>query len=266
MRFLAAAVLALLLAPAFAAPAGYAQRKEVRHFVDEMAKKHKFSRKELGRIFAQAEFQPAIVKAMNQPAEAPPNSWQAYRAIFLSPKRAEYFREELENYLVFTRDAHLNPLTLKGSYAGAIGIPQFMPGTYRRYAVDYDGDGRANLAASAADAIGSIGNYLRAHGWAEGEPAAVAADVTGDLWHKLAESGVAPVHRADELPAFGVKPAVPLAENTPCALVELATPGRPSEFRVTFVNFFVLTRYNRAVFYVGAVLDLADALVKAKGG
>jgi membrane-bound lytic murein transglycosylase B len=328
VKILLALILALQLVPAAAAQVDFTQRREVQVFIGEMAKKHKFSRKELRRILADAEFQPSIIKAMNQPAEAPPNSWQSYRALFLSPgrvqagvefwnrnaeplrraaaefgvpeevivaiigvetiygrnlgtyrvidalatlafdypKRAEFFREELENYLVFTRDARLNPLSLKGSYAGAIGIPQFMPGTYRRYAVDYDGDGRANLATSPADAIGSIGNFLRAHGWASGEPAAVAAQVSGEAWRKLADDGVAPVHRADELPAFGVRPAVALQPGTPCALIEFTNPGQPSEFRVGLQNFFVLTRYNRAVFYVGAVLDLAAELARARAG
>lgn len=325
-RALIAAALVLQMTPLAAEPTAYHQRKDVAQFVEEMVQKHGFTRKALGRVFGQAQFQPAIIKAMERPAESPLASWQPYRAVFLSPerveagvqfwnrhaealgraakefgvpgeiiiaiigvetvygrnvgthrvidalatlafdypKRAEFFREELENYLLFTREMRLDPLVLKGSYAGAIGIPQFMPGSYRRFAVDYDGDGRADLATSPADAIGSIGNFLRAHGWARGESAAFGAQVKGDGWRKLVDGGVTPVHRASDLPGFGVKPDVPLPADTLCALIELETQGQPSEFRVTFQNFFVLTRYNRSSFYAAAVLDLAAELARTR--
>jgi membrane-bound lytic murein transglycosylase B len=180
------------------------------------------------------------------------------------PKRAEFFRGELENYLIVAREARIDPLRVKGSYAGAIGIPQFMPGTYRQFAVDYDGDGRINLASSAADAIGSIGNFLQAHGWARGEPIAFGAEVVGDDWRKLANAGTTPIYRAADLPAFGIKPAVLLPADTGCALIELETQGQPSEFRIGLGNFRVLTRYNRSVLYAAAVLDLATELFKAR--
>ncbi len=324
-RILFALALALQMTPAGAEPPAYLQRKDVAQFIDEMAQKHGFTRKELGRVFGQAQFQPAIIKAMERPPESPLSSWQFYRALFLNPqrveagvqfwnqhaealgraatefgvpgeiivaiigvetvygrnvgayrvidalatlafdypKRAEFFKEELENYLLFTREMRIDPLVVKGSYAGAIGIPQFMPGSYRRFAVDYDGDGRADLATSPADAIGSVGNFLRAHGWARGEPVAFGAQVTGEGWRKLVDAGITPVYRAADLPGFGVKLAVPLTSDTLCALIELETQGQPSDFRVTLQNFFVLTRYNRSSFYATAVLDLAAELARA---
>jgi len=323
-----------LLAAAFALPAasvaapGYPQRKEVKQFIAEMVHKHRFTRSELDRVFGRAQFQPAIIKAMEQPAETALASWQAYRALFINreridagvqfwnhhaeplgraatefgvpaeiivgiigiettygrnvgtyrvidalstlafdyPKRADFFRTELENYLVFTREMRIDALRVKGSYAGAIGIPQFMPGSYRRFALDYDGDGHIRLSTSAADAIGSIGNFLKSHGWARGEPVAFGAEVKGEDWRKLADTGVAPAHRAADLPGFGVKPAVPLPPDTLCALIELETPGQPSEFRVTLRNYFVLTRYNRSNLYASAVLDLAAELARARTG
>ncbi|HEY6242285.1 MAG TPA: lytic murein transglycosylase B [Burkholderiales bacterium] len=323
---LLAAALLLPGISAAAQPPAYAQRKEVRQFIEEMVKKHGFARKDLNRIFSQAQFQPTIVKAMEQPAETALASWQAYRALFLSPqrieagvqfwnrnaeplaraagefgvpeeiivgiigvettygrnvgtyrvidalstlafdypKRAQFFRDELENYLMFTREAGIDPLRVKGSYAGAIGIPQFMPGSYRRFALDYDGDGQTNLATSPADAIGSIGNFLKAHGWTRGEPVAFGAEVTGEGWRKLVEAGVTPANRAADLPGFGVKPSVALPSETLCALIELETPGQPSDFRVTLRNFFVLTRYNRSNLYATAVLDLAAALARER--
>jgi membrane-bound lytic murein transglycosylase B len=322
-----AAALALQIAWA-AAPPAYPRREEVKQFIGEMVKKHGFTRKDLNRVFGKAQFQPAIIKAMEQPAETALASWQAYRAIFINPqrveagvqfwnrnaeplkraaaefgvpeeiivgiigvettygrnigtyrvidalvtlafdypKRAQFFRGELENYLMLSREAGIDPLRVKGSYAGAIGIPQFMPGSYRRFAVDYDGDGTSNLATSPADAIGSIGNFLKAHGWARGEPVAFSAEVSGEGWRKLVEGGITPASRAADLPGFGVKLAVFLQPDTRCALIELETPGQPSDFRVTLQNFFVLTRYNRSNLYAAAVLDLATELARARPG
>lgn len=326
MRALFALLLALHLVPAAADPASYLHRKEAKQFISEMVSKHGFARKDLNRVFDSAQYQPAIINAMMQPAEVALGSWQAYRAIFINPqridagvqfwslneeplrrasaqfgvpeeiivgiigvetiygrnvgtyrvidalstlafdypKRAEYFRGELENYLVFTRDARIDPLRMKGSYAGAIGIPQFMPGTYRRFALDYDGDGRINLASSAADAIGSIGNFLQAHGWARGEPVAFPAEVSGENWRQLTSPDGTTVCRAADLPAFGVKIPVALPADAGCALIELETQGQPSEFRIGLHNFRVLTRYNRSALYASAVLDLAAELVKAR--
>jgi len=132
--------------------------------------------------------------------------------------------------------------------------------------VDYDGVRLSNLATSPADAVGSIGNFLKAHGWAKGEPVAFSAEVSGEGWRKLAEAGITPANRAAELPGFGVKLAVPLPPDTRCALIELETPGQPSDFRVTLQNFFVLTRYNRSNLYAAAVMDLASELARAKSG
>ena len=121
------------------------------------------------------------------------------------PPRAEFFRSELEAYLLFARDADLDVLGVRGSYAGAIGIPQFMPGSYRRWAVDYDGDGVARLRSSPTDAIGSVANFLRSHGWVPGEPIGYAADIG----------------TADPAPllALGIKPARTLAELSSTGLV-----------------------------------------------
>lgn len=193
----------------------------------------------------------------------------SYRAIdalatlaFDYPKRADFFRAELENYLVFTRQARIDPLRIKGSYAGAIGIPQFMPGTYRRFAVDYDGDGVANLAASAADAVGSIGNFLKGHGWVRGAPIASVAQVSGDGWRKLLEAGVLPSVRAADLAGFGVKTAAALPADALCSIIELE--GQPTEYRVGLQNFYVLTRYNRSNLYASAVVDLAGELARTR--
>jgi membrane-bound lytic murein transglycosylase B len=179
------------------------------------------------------------------------------------PPRAPYFRAELENFLLFARDRRLDVLTVRGSYAGAIGIPQFMPGTYRRYAIDFDGDGACDLR-DAADAIGSVANFLKQHGWRRGEPALLDAQVSGADLSAYADGGLRPRYSVEELEsagahAYGVAPA-----DERAVLVELQTPGLASEFRIGFHNFWVITRYNHSAFYASAVIDLARTLRAAQ--
>jgi membrane-bound lytic murein transglycosylase B len=176
------------------------------------------------------------------------------------PPRSEFFRGELENFLLYARDAGIDVLGLKGSYAGAIGIPQFMPGSYRRYAVDHDGDGRLDLSGSFADAIGSVANFLNAHGWEIGQPVAFAAHVEGQNYRKLVDAGIKPTYRYGDLAEFGVKTELEANADAPCALIELETPGEASEYLVGLGNFYVLTRYNRSSLYASAVLELARAV------
>ena len=179
------------------------------------------------------------------------------------PPRAEFFRTELENYLLYARDAGIDTLRLKGSYAGAIGIPQFMPGSYRRYAVDLDGDGKQDLSGSFADAIGSIANFLQAHGWETGQPVAFAAHVHGENYRTLIDAGIKPTYRYGDLADFGVSAEGETKADAPCALIELATPGEASQYLVGLTNFYVLTRYNRSSLYAAAVLELALAVKSA---
>lgn len=182
------------------------------------------------------------------------------------PPRAEFFRSELEAYLLFAREAGLDVLGVRGSYAGAIGIPQFMPGSYRRWAVDYDGDGVARLRSSPADAIGSVANFLRSHGWVPGEPIVFPADLGAADPAALLAAGLKPSRTLAEFAAAGVQVR---AEPAPkpdalAALIELETPDRASEYRVGLDNFYVITRYNRSSFYAAAVNDLAEALRSAR--
>lgn len=181
------------------------------------------------------------------------------------PPRAPFFRDELEQYLLLTRESGTDVFSMRGSYAGAIGIPQFMPSSTRRYAVDFDGNGTIDLRASAPDAIGSVANFLKGHGWQRGGEVLVEARVSGESWRALADGSVDPKHALAELRAAGVELAQPPREgDARAALVELETPERPSEFRVAFRNFWVITRYNRSAFYASAVHDLAVELKKAQ--
>ena len=182
---------------------------------------------------------------------------------FDGERRQDYFREELKELLLLARDSKINPLTIKGSYAGAVGLPQFMPSSYRRYAVDYDGDGAIDLLASPADAIGSVASYMKAFGWVPGEvPTATVRLLPGSEPDLV--SGLERVHDVLDVQGKGV---VFSGREPPAGLVsifELPTPGQRSKFVAGFTNFEVVTRYNRSTFYASAVLELADAIQKAR--
>jgi membrane-bound lytic murein transglycosylase B len=177
-------------------------------------------------------------------------------------RRQEYFREELKELLLLARESGMDPLGIMGSYAGAVGLPQFMPSSYRRYAVDYDGDGAIDLLGSPADAIGSIASYMKAYGWVPGEtptaPVRLAPGSESDL-----VSGLQRVHAISDVQIKGVVFSGGEPPAGPCSIFELPTPGKKSKFVAGFTNFEVVTRYNRSTFYASAVLELADAIEKA---
>ena len=176
------------------------------------------------------------------------------------PPRASFFRRELEQYLLLAREEGLDVFSLRGSYAGAIGIPQFMPTSLRRYAVDFNGDGRIDLTRSAADAVGSVANFLKEHGWQPGEAVLFRAKPSPEALARYVDGSVEPKTRIAELLASGLElePAPPVPSPAPEALGVLVALG--AEYRVGLQNFYVITRYNRSALYASAVSDLADAL------
>ncbi len=174
------------------------------------------------------------------------------------PPRAALFRQELEELLLLARETQRDPLWFKGSYAGALGLPQFLPSSVRHYAVDADHDGRIDLAESPADAVMSVANFLSAHGWEKDAPVMATASVTGEGYAQLVEEGITPRRTPSEMAAYGVATDTP--PELPAALVALETPQQASEYRLGYRNFYVLTRYNRSSFYAMAVHDLAQAL------
>jgi membrane-bound lytic murein transglycosylase B len=180
---------------------------------------------------------------------------------FYYPARAPFFRSELEQFLLLSRENGVSPLSIKGSYAGAIGIPQFMPSSQRRYAVDFDGDDRIDLRSSTSDAIGSVARFLQQHGWQAQAPVALAARIEGDPSALLA-TGIKPVLTLQELSKQGVV-ATGEAER-PAALIDLVTPDEVTEYWVGFENFYVITRYNRSSFYAMSVFQLAEAVREAR--
>jgi membrane-bound lytic murein transglycosylase B len=182
---------------------------------------------------------------------------------FDGPRRQEYFRDELKELLLMARDLSIDPLTIKGSYAGAMGLPQFMPSSVRKYAVDFDGDGIIDLAGSTSDAIGSIASYLKSFGWADGEAALVPVQLPKDGAADLV-TGLARTHKVAALKELGVRFSTKRLPEGACSVVELPTPGKPSKYMAGFGNFEVITRYNRSTFYATAVLDLANAIREAR--
>ena len=177
------------------------------------------------------------------------------------PPRAPFFRKELEQFLLMARENGVSPLSIKGSYAGAMGIPQFMPSSQRNFAVDFDRDDRIDLRDSTADAIGSVARFLIMHGWQPKAPVAVPATVTGDP-SALIAAGIKP-----EQPLYALARQGVVAEgdaDRPAALIDLVTPNQPTEYWAGFDNFFVITRYNRSSFYAMSVFQLAEALRGAR--
>ncbi len=209
------------------------------------------------------------------------------------PRRADFFRSELEQYLLLVRDQDFELFKVQGSYAGAIGIPQFMPSSYRKYAVDFSGDGKIDLLRDPVDAIGSVANYLKQYGWSSGapkagnplssitksgnsqspegdvkltqldveltQPVAVRASIgDGARAGNLAES-----RTVAEWEAVGVQPDKQVAADKTARLVDF-TVAEGKEFWLAFNNFDVITRYNNSDFYAMSVHQLAEALRDAR--
>ena len=176
------------------------------------------------------------------------------------PKRGKFFRRELEQFLLLTREEEVAPVGVKGSYAGAMGKPQFIASSYRAYAIDYDGDGRRDLWNSPADVLGSVANYFSKHGWRPGEPVTFPGTVTATPDARFAEAGMKPSIRVAELQAAGVEAVEDLPPDTLVSLVEL-DGAESKEYWLGLHNFYVITRYNHSNLYAMAVYQLAQEIL-----
>ena len=175
-------------------------------------------------------------------------------------KRAEFFRIQLEQFLLFTREDELDPLTLKGSYAGAMGMPQFMPENYRKLAIDFDGDGARNIWTNTDDAIGSVANYLSHHGWQQAGPVTSRAKLVSGDPSGFLKSSMKPTFRLAELIAAGITPIdQSISDEEEAALFELEGVAG-NEYWVGYTNFYVISRYNPRVKYAMAVAQLSEAI------
>jgi len=176
------------------------------------------------------------------------------------PPRAELFRRELEALLLLAREEGRAPGSYRSSYAGAIGLPQFLPTSIRAYATDFDGDGRIDLTGSADDAIGSVANFLKEHGWENGGPVTVKVGAGGTAPEALSAEGILPQRRPQEMTSMGVEVSAD-APDAPAALIDLVTPDAPTEYWLGYQNFYTITRYNRSSFYAMAVWQFAQTLM-----
>lgn len=178
-------------------------------------------------------------------------------------ERMAFFRRELEATLQYARKNNLDPLSLRGSFAGAVGMPQFMPSNVMKYAVDFDGDGQIDLLNSPADAIGSVAAFLVAHGWQRElngnivYPATVSPNL---VWERMLNQGLVASYTWSELKAAGVSTAEIPADNTKYGLVDLQNGAEPTEYWLANGNFFAVTQYNRSYFYAMSVLELGRAI------
>jgi membrane-bound lytic murein transglycosylase B len=173
------------------------------------------------------------------------------------PRRAAYFSEELENFLLMARDEGFDPSQPVGSYAGAMGLGQFMPSSFLKFAVDFDGDGRKDLW-NPVDAIGSIANYFAGHGWRPGEPVVAPAIVSSSAARGL-QCGLDTRYPLASLASYGIRPAASSPRAGSVRLLRLSTESG-DEYWIGYDNFYVITRYNHSTHYAMAVHQLAEAV------
>lgn len=175
------------------------------------------------------------------------------------PPRSAFFRRELTEYLLLSRELNINPCGLSGSYAGAMGLPQFMPSSYRRYAVDFNDDGKRDLLTSPEDAIGSVAFYLKEHGWEADAPVADDVHLEGTLYFWIEKLGLQPALSARQLTRYGIFPRRLDNPERRGALISLEGEYGPFH-RVGYNNFYVITRYNHSKHYAMAVYELAEMI------
>lgn len=175
------------------------------------------------------------------------------------PPRAPFFRKELQNFFLLTREQQQDPLKLTGSYAGAMGYGQFMPSSYRAYAVDFDGDGFTDIWHNTTDAIGSVANYFKQHGWQAGAPVVARVRFEGDPSSETFNEIKPPISTVKEWQARGFTTIVPWPDETPVSILQF--DGQHGlEYWFGTQNFYAITRYNRSPLYAMAVQQLSQLI------
>lgn len=181
---------------------------------------------------------------------------------FYHKTRGKFFQKELTHLLLLTREQELPILLVKSSYAGALGIPQFMPSTYRNYAVKYPSNKHIDLISNDSDAIVSVANYFRTHGWRQNQPIAIEFKSKRAVSPKLISKRARPKRTIAQLKRVGIQPFSPISEKQKAAIVEL-TNEAGKEYWMTFHNFRVIMRYNPSIIYAMAVYQLSQTIQQA---
>jgi membrane-bound lytic murein transglycosylase B len=178
------------------------------------------------------------------------------------PPRSSFFRKELKEFFLLAREQKQDPMTLIGSYAGAMGYGQFIPSSYRAYAIDYTNDDFADIWNNATDAIGSVANYFKRHGWKQGQPVIVRTRISDGYDDSILNDSLKPKHTVNSLAEKGYIPITPLAEQTANAIRLEGKKG--TEFWIGLNNYYVITRYNHSRLYAMSVWQLSQQIAEAK--
>lgn len=182
---------------------------------------------------------------------------------FAYPSRSEFFLKELENFLLLSREEHIDPLQPMGSYAGAMGLSQFMPSSYRAYAKDFDQDHKRDIWHNSSDAIASVANYFVANGWQRGGAIAYQVNAKGDAYRKALSKGVKPDMTVGQLRKLGIGVPPPVADNESAKLLSYPMIDG-EELWLGLHNFYVITRYNHSPLYAMVVYQLSQAIREKK--
>ncbi|MHA7840947.1 MAG: lytic murein transglycosylase B [Gammaproteobacteria bacterium] len=186
-----------------------------------------------------------------------------YTLSFYYPPRSAFFQSELEQFLLLARENQLDPIAPVGSYAGAIGQPQFMPSSYRQYAVDYNHDGKKDLSGNVEDSVGSIANYFKQKGWHRNETIVVPATVQGNQFLSLPGDVIKLQYTVNDLNTYGIKAKTHLPLDEKVIWLRLAKNATMDEYWLGRHNFYVITHYNHSINYAMAVYELSEAIQKA---
>lgn len=182
---------------------------------------------------------------------------------FKYPKRSSFFRKELEQFLLLCREENLDPLVPKGSYAGAMGLPQFMPSSYRHYAVDFNKDKRRDIWKNESDTIASVANYFSKHGWQKGDPVIYPVEVSGEHYLSALGGGLKPDRTIQDLKNLGVRFPLNITPEKKARLLKLEELFGNS-YWVGMHNFYVITRYNHSSLYAMAVYQLSQNILEKR--
>jgi len=181
---------------------------------------------------------------------------------FDNPRRGEYFRNQLKEFLLLCREEGLSFSEIKGSYAGAMGIGQFLPSSFRKYAIDYDGDGKKDIWKNPVDAIGSVANYFAEHGWLKDQPVVISAKVSQEIDKEWYNNGLDLKVTLQQWRSRSISGAEQLQQQQKATLMKLIYDDK-DQYWFGLQNFYVITRYNRSRFYAMAVFQLSE-LIKAE--